>query len=105
MNDAELIDAGAAGIFAQGKWAGVVAIERPEWPAPMAPCKVFSARAIEFNGRRAVVHSMPYSAVSQLFNSDDDSVIYVEATLADEHLQLHGRADFKDWAYYSARLN
>jgi hypothetical protein len=88
------------------KWAGTVQIERPEgFPRPDAMCNVFSARAIEFGGRRAVCTKLPYSLVRQLFQSDDDGSIYVAADLRGEHLQLHERCDFKEWAYNSGRFN
>ncbi len=86
-------------------WSGVVAIERPEWPGPDAACKVFSARAIEFNGQRAVLVHLPYSMVSQFFEAGDEDTVYAEATVQGEHLQLHGKTNFKEWAYHSAARN
>jgi hypothetical protein len=86
-------------------WKGVVAVQRPQWSGPDAPCRVFSARAIEFNGRRAVLVDVPYSMVAHYFDSDDDETVYVEAEVIDQHLQLHGKSNFKEWAYFSASRN
>jgi hypothetical protein len=101
MSESQLLNRGTA-----TTWSGVVQVERPDgFPTPDAMCKVYSARTLEFNGARAISVMMPYKAVRHYFQSDDEDVIQVAADLRGEHLQLHDRCDFKEWAHFSGRNN
>lgn len=96
---------------AQQRWAGVVSIDRPDVsrlphvPFQEPQCRVASARAIEFNGMRAILVHVPYSMVKHFFQSDDEDQVFVAASLSGEHLQFHERADFREWAHFSASHN
>lgn len=86
-------------------WSGVVSVERPPNAAASTPCRVLSARNIEFNGRRAIAVRLPYSAVRHYFQAEDQDQVFVAASLRDEHLQLHERCNFKEWAHHSGFSN
>lgn len=100
-----------AGYATLPKWAGVVSIERPDLarvshvPGDDPACRILSARTMEFNGRRAIVTHLPYSAVKHYFQAEDAGQVFVQASLSDEHLQLFERCDFKEWAYFSGLNN
>lgn len=100
-----------AGYETLPKWSGVVSIERPDLsrtphvPGDDPACRVLSARTMEFNGRRAIVTHLPYSAVKHYFQAEDADQVFVAASLHGEHLQLHERCDLKEWAYFSGLNN
>lgn len=97
--------------IAAPKWSGVVSIDRPDHlnmqhvPVNERTCRVASARAIEFNGCRAILIHVPWPLVKKYFQSDDEDQVFVAASLRDEHLEFHECADFKEWAHYSAFRN
>lgn len=98
------------GFSAPIKWSGVVSIERPDVlnngvlsDNPL--CRVLSARNLSFNGRRAVMTTVPYSLVKRFFQAEDEGQIYVSATLREQHLEFHDRCDFMEWAYNSSPQN
>ena len=95
-------------------WSGVVSIERPDalltkLSPEQAACRVLSARTLEYNGRRAVLCSVPYSMVRQFFMAEDEDLIYHEATVTggtdNAKIQFHGRSNFRGWAYHSGIFN
>ena len=79
------------------KWAGIVAIERPEFPAKDTPCRIRSARSLDLNGKRAIVHTLPWAAVAHYYTAEDLEFVCVYAELSGEHLQLLERASAREF--------
>lgn len=85
-------------------WEGVVMIERPDprktshTPFEDPTCLVRSAISTALNGRRAIACRMPLSRVRHYFRSTDGDHVFVRAVLHGDHLELHDRETFDEWA-------
>ena len=89
-------------------WAGVVAIERPNWAAsthderPM--CRVLSARTQD-GGLRAIVIRAPYAELAGKFRAEDGDSVYHYAELRGEHLQILDRATQREFFLHPEQLS
>lgn len=83
----------------KGVWKGVLCIERPKNATPNSMCNVMSARTVAFDGKRAIVHKMPYGQVRRYFSSSDGDTTYAYAELYADggHLELYEKASMKDF--------
>ena len=89
-------------------WAGVVAIERPNWAAsthdeqPM--CRILSARTLE-RGMRAIVARVPYANLRDKFRAEDGDSVYCYAELHGDHLQILDRATQREFFLHPEQLS
>jgi hypothetical protein len=100
----------------EGDWEGVVMVIRPDisklsrGDLDNVPCKVLSARTVQFNGMRAINTVMPYYMVRHFFQAGDNDHVFVEAEFKDGvnpdgsgHIEFYkrSRATLGDWVRYS----
>ena len=80
-----------------GAWRGVVAIERPKNASKTTPCAIKSARSILYDGKRAVVFSLPYGAVAKFFRAGDGDTVYHYGEFKDGTFLFYERTSHKDF--------